>query len=160
MDPASAIGVASGAVTFAEFTYKFLSTLHSIRDAGRSLEYDELELVTNRMRDLSLDMLRELPTSNQSQSDVALANLASQCHMLSTDLLERLGRNKAESRKIGDLVKATLRSMCSKAEIERLQKNLETCRAQIHLHYAVSRRYIASYPLHARAHQLTFKTQH
>ncbi len=140
MDPASAIVVASGAITFAEFTYRFLGTLRAIYDAGRTLEYDELELVSNRMRDLSLDMLRELPTSNQSQSDIALANLATQCHILAGDIVNRIGKNKAASRKIGDLIKATLRTICSKDEITRLQKNLETCRAQIHLHFAVSRR--------------------
>ena len=141
MDPASAVGIASASITFAEFTYKFLVTLHTIYDAGSSPEYDELEFASNKMRGLSLDMLRDLPTSNQSQSDVDLANLANQCYMLADSILSRLAKNKARSGKLGDVIKATLRTVCSKDEISRLQRNLDTCRAQIHLHYAVSQRW-------------------
>lgn len=140
MDPASATGIASSSIAFAEFAYEFLCKLYALYDVGRAVEYDELEFISEKMRGLSLDMLRELPTSNQSEDDIVLANLANQCHVISVDIISRIQKNKPKSRRLRDVFKATLRTICSKDEIARLQRNLDSYRAQFHLQYAVSRR--------------------
>jgi hypothetical protein len=142
MDPVSAAGLASSAITFVQFAYGFLTTLYTIHDGGRDVVYDEVAKVSKRMRELSEAMLRDLPTSAQSQADIALANLANQCYILSVDILERTQKTQARSRGMGDLLKATLKAVLSRNDIIRLQGNLDNCRAQLHLQYDVVQRYV------------------
>jgi hypothetical protein len=158
MDPVSATGIASSAIAFVQLAYSFLSALYTIHDGGRDVEYDEVAEVSKRMRELSEAMLRDLPTSAQSQADIALANLANQCYTLSVDISRRIQKTQARSRRMGDLLKATLKAVLSRNDIIRLQGNLDNCRAQLHLQYDVVQRYV-HYTIAAR-HSTKREMQH
>jgi hypothetical protein len=152
MDPVSATGLVSSTITFVQFAYGFLSTIYVIYDAGRDVQYDQVAEVSARMRDLSEAMLRDLPTSAQSQADIAITNLANQCYILSIDISKRIEKTQAKSRKMHNLFKATLRAILSKDDIIRLQRNLENCRAQLHLQYDIVQRCDSLYCTKASSH--------
>lgn len=160
MDPVSATGVVSSAITFVQFAYGFLCSIYAIYDTGRDVKYDEVAEVSTRMRDLSEAMLRDLPTSAQSQADTAIANLANQCYILSVDIFKRIQKTQAKSRKMRDLLKATLRAILSKDDIIRLQRNLENCRAQLHLQYDIDQRCDSLYCAIASSPPAKRKMQH
>lgn len=54
MDPASAIGVASGVLSFVEVTYKVLATVYAVYESDQVGGYDELSAATDMLRDRSL----------------------------------------------------------------------------------------------------------
>jgi len=135
MDPASAIGVASSAITFLEFMYKFTSTVFSIVTDGGPTEYDDLEDVCRKMRDVSLDVdSSRNTTSILSPMQIATTSLANQCRLLAERILRKLEKTKPRNRKLIPIVKAAVKYACSKEEFSILQKNLDTCRGQLHLH--------------------------
>ena len=56
MDPASAIGVASSAIAFAEFTYKFLKVLYEVYEDGQPMGLAALEEKSTKMSDMALNL--------------------------------------------------------------------------------------------------------
>jgi hypothetical protein len=140
MEPASAIGVASSAIAFVEFSYKFLHSLYDAHYAGSAADYADLEEICNKMQPLAIEVLGTLRNPKMSQSEMAIKDLAEQCYMLSMMASTHIGKTKASGGKMGDAFKAALFAIGSRAEIKRLQANLENCRAQLHLHLAVCQR--------------------
>ena len=138
MDPASAIGVASIAITFLEFTYKFTRTVFSIATDGGATEYDDLEDVCRKMRDMSLDVVSSRnATSIPSPMQIATMSLGNQCRLLAERILRKLEQTKPRNRKLIPIIKAAVKYACSKEEFSILQKNLDTCRSQLHLHLSI-----------------------
>lgn len=144
MDPVSAIGVASGVLSFVEATYKFLAIVYAVYESDQVGGYDELSAATEMLRDLSQQILGDSPSTSPGTSSASIpsvANVAQQCHSLAVDLGHRLAKTKAKSRKPGDIVKAAIRTVCSKSDIERLQRALDSCRAQLHVQLTLDHRY-------------------
>ncbi|KAH6842626.1 hypothetical protein B0I37DRAFT_200687 [Chaetomium sp. MPI-CAGE-AT-0009] len=140
MDPASIIGVASGAITFVEFGYKFLFTLYTVYQDGEAIAgHQELMAVNEEMQRLSLSVLKTSSPADSSGSPSAeMAGLARLCYTLSLNLSKELAKSKPQGRGAMQMVKATIRAISSRDEIDRLQKALDNCRAQLHLHHAIS----------------------
>jgi hypothetical protein len=137
MDPASAIGVASSAIAFLQFTYQFSTTLFSIVADGTSgpVQYDDLEEVCHKMKHMSLDIeLSQEDATAQSPMQMAVLSLSNQCRFLAERILRRLEKIKPANRKLISAIKATVKYIYSKEEFSTLQKNLDTCRGQLHLH--------------------------
>lgn len=135
MDPASAIGIASSSIAFLEFTYKFSTTLFSIVTDGGPVEYHGLEEVCRKMRDMSLAIeSSQNATATQSPMQIAVISLSNQCRLLAERILRKLEKTKPANRKFIPVIKATVNYVCSKEEFSILQKNLDTCRGQLHLH--------------------------
>jgi hypothetical protein len=105
--------------------------------------YDELAAATDMMRDLSQQMLSDSTSTSPGPSggDISAANVAKQCHSLTVNLGSQLAKTKAKSRKLGDIVKASVRTVCSKSDIDRLQRALDSCRSQLHLQLTLDHRY-------------------
>ncbi|KAK0748990.1 hypothetical protein B0T18DRAFT_96185 [Schizothecium vesticola] len=138
MEPASAIGIASAAICFVEFTYKFTSTLFSLVTEGTATDHDSLEDTCRKMRDMSRDiLLSPNPAAPLSPEQRALASLSIQCRMLADRILRKLEKVKPANRKVMTVVKAAVRLVCSKEEFATLQKNLDMCRGQLHLHLSM-----------------------
>jgi hypothetical protein len=135
MDPASAIGVGSSAIQFLEFTYKFTSAIFSIVTDGGPTEYNDLDHICCKMRDLSLDLVAsQNATSKPSPLQIATISLANQCRLLAERILRKLEKTRPGNRKLIPVIKAAVKYVCSKEEFSILQKNLDTCRGQLHLH--------------------------
>src|SRR6201992_454971 len=135
MDPVIAIGVASSAITFLEFTYKFTGAIFSIVTDGKLAEYDNLDDVCCKMRDLSRDLIAsQNAASIPSPMQIAVISLATQCRLLAERIIQKLEKTRPASRKLIPIVKAAVKYVCSKEEFSILQKKLDTCRGQLHLH--------------------------
>ena len=57
MDPASAIGIASAALTFLEFTYKFGNALFSIATDSGPADFDGVEETCRKMREMASEIV-------------------------------------------------------------------------------------------------------
>jgi hypothetical protein len=136
MDPASAIGVASSAITFVQFTYQFLSVVYTIYDDGRPLEHNTLEEMAVQMRDFSSQLMHERQATER-QEDIAIVSLAIQCHSLAEDMVSHLGKAKVKKRHLGNAIKTAIKVIWSRDQIVRLQQMLDSCRTQLHLQVTV-----------------------
>jgi hypothetical protein len=135
MDPASAIGVASAAITFLEFAYKFTSIAFSLVTDSGATEYGSLEDTCCKMRDMSRSILSsQNPAIVPSPAEMAVISLSNQCRLLADRILRKLEKVKPANRKVTSVIKAAVKLVSSKEEFEILQKNLNTCRGQLHLH--------------------------
>lgn len=144
MDPVSVIGVVSGVLPFVEATYKFLAIVYAVYESDQVAGYDEMAVVTDMVRELSEQMLSDSTSTSPSTSGAkisSVANVAKQCHTLAIDLGSRLAETKAKIRKLGDIVKAAVPTVCSKSDIERLQRALDSCRAQLNVQLTLDHRY-------------------
>ena len=121
MDPASAIGVASGAITFLEFTYKFMTAVHTIYDERRPTEYASLEESCQQMKDLPRAFVSQSSSGGQSQDEAAIISLANQCYVLAADIIRKIEKTKARKRQLPEILKAALKSVRSRDDISRLQ---------------------------------------
>ena len=143
MEPASAIGIASSAICFVEFTYKFTLTLFSLVTDGTATDHDSLEDTCRKMQDMSRDiLLSPNPAAPLSPEQRALASLSNQCRLLADRILRKLEKVKPANRKVMTVVKAAVRLVCSKEEFATLQKNLDMCRGQLHLHLSMLHKYV------------------
>jgi len=143
MDPASAIGIASGAIAFLEFTFKFSAALFSIVTDAAPANYDGLEEACRKMRDLASDIvLSQNATIPQSPSQLAVISLSNQCRLLAERILRKLGKTKPACRKLIPIVKAAVKYVCSKEELSVLQRNLDTARSQLQLHLSTIHAYV------------------
>jgi len=143
MGPASAIGVASSAITFLEISYKFARTVYNIYDDNKPSAYEQLATVTQEMETLSAKMVDQLQPPSQSLEDLTLATLVKQCYHLSSTLLLKIKKTNPEHPKFRDVIRAAARTVFKAEEIRRLQHNLENCRSQLHLQMHLSHRYVS-----------------
>jgi len=148
MDPASAIGTASAVLSFVNFTYDFFSTVSKIYDSGEVLNIETLESVSREMKRLSSGIISSDSKSPQTPDENAIAMLAEQCQRLSQEIIDQLDKVKLklDSNKVNKpqkfiaSVKAAMRMYCREDEVMRLQRNLENCRAQLHLQLMVTQK--------------------
>jgi hypothetical protein len=135
MDPASAIGIASAALTFLEFTYKFGNALFSIATDTGPADFDGVEETCRKMREMASDIVTSQSSSAVlSPAQLAVISLSNQCRLLADRILRKLEKTKPATRKFVPAIKAAVKYVCSKNELMVLQQNLDTCRAQLHLH--------------------------
>lgn len=143
MDPASAIGIASGAVAFLEFTLKFSVALVSIATDAGPADHDGLEEACRKMRDLASNIVLSQNTAiSQSPAQLAVTSLSNQCRLLADRILRKLEKTKPSSRKFIPIVKAAVKYVCSKEELSVLQRNLDTARSQLQLHLSTIHAYV------------------
>ncbi|KAK1830626.1 hypothetical protein QBC39DRAFT_331433 [Podospora conica] len=151
MDPASAIGVASGVLSFVEWTYKFLTIVYDLYESGQVDGYSELATASRMVRESSDKILTDATSTPAGPSDRGLTSMitvAQQSRSLAVDLENHLAKTKPKSQKMGDILKAAVRTVCSKSDIERLQRALDSCRSQLHLQLTmngITHRYTALY---------------
>jgi hypothetical protein len=141
MDPASAVGIASSAIAFLEFTFHFVSTLYEIYDVGKPRDTDTLEKVSQQMEALCSDIQSKLPTSGRNKEEDSMLLLTQQCHILSIQIINCVAKTKARSKeRFQDIFKAAIKAVCTKDKIIRLRQNLDDCRAQLQTHFLADQR--------------------
>jgi hypothetical protein len=142
MDPVTAIGVASSAITFLEFSYSFLRTIYGIYNENKPLAHEDLEKVALEMEDVSTQIIARAQGPGQSPEDVALISLAKQCNQISTKAIKKIAKTKPNRRNFIESLTAALKTICTQADIELLQAKLENCRGQLHLQLHIKHRYV------------------
>ena len=120
---------------------QFTSALFSIVTDGGPTEYDDLDDVCCKMRDMSLDLVAsQNAASIPSPMQIATISLANQCRLLAERILQKLEKMRPGNRKLIPTIKAAVKYVCSKEEFSILQKNLDTCHGQLHLNLATLHR--------------------
>lgn len=134
MDPASIIGITSGIITFIDFTQKFVSLALSIHDERNNpnLGIGTIEEVTVQMKDLAHGLISK--GRGQSREEINITLLASQCHDLANEIIQRLERIKAKKHSLIETLKVTSRTLWSRNEIGRMQERLCRYTNQLNLH--------------------------
>ncbi|KAK4212618.1 hypothetical protein QBC37DRAFT_441338 [Rhypophila decipiens] len=135
MDPVTAIGLASGILSFVTFSSKLINgaiKIHNTED-GRLDDNRTLELVVEEMRRLSERLLTG-DDSRLACEDNGLRLLARECHNLSKELIALLKRLKPKdaTSKTQSLWSAVKNVTHDKEKVE-LEQKLERCRSQLEL---------------------------
>ncbi|OAQ64867.1 P-loop containing nucleoside triphosphate hydrolase [Pochonia chlamydosporia 170] len=136
MDPASAIGVASGILAFITVSIKVVKAgrevYHSIGDGGQ--ENISRETIITEMT----EFMNTLPAAGDRQlvrEDQSLAELVGECRKIAEELLKMLQKMKAKDDKSTfSKLRAAIRQVSSQSELEGLEKRLDYCRGQLELH--------------------------
>jgi hypothetical protein len=134
MDPASAVGVASAAITFLDFSIDVCKTFSQVltSDEGITKHNAEVEATVKRHK----EMIEALKTKGSSATSLQLGpNISSavdESIAVSTELLVLIERLRlAKYAPVIGPLKAVYHSMRSRERVERLQRTAESCRSAI-----------------------------
>lgn len=133
METLAAVGLAGNIVQFIDFTYKLFNGAASIHNSrsGLAKGVQDLETVTQDLQDLCAKLSRDDPVQLQGRN-VSLHKLARQCLETAEELLSILAKLKvtdADSK--WSSFRAALATVFKKAEIEALEKSLDSYRMQM-----------------------------
>ncbi|KAK0644062.1 hypothetical protein B0T16DRAFT_192572 [Cercophora newfieldiana] len=135
MDPATAIGVASGIISFISFSTKLVAGAIKIHESvDGALDDDRSRTaVANELRLFSARLVP--PNSSQlSEEEKSLCLLAKECGVLSDRLINLLDKVKPKDVKSkSQSLWAALKSAVSESEKSSLQNMLSNCRAQLEI---------------------------
>ena len=148
MESLAALGLASNAIQFVDFTSKLISTAHSlyISTTGTTAENAELEVVTKHIRALADNTYPQtvaVPGSNtaiNSQSSPAsapdaLQDLARQCREVADELLTLLASFGVQGRhRTWKSIRSALRTVRHKAQMGALLARLDRIGSQLRTH--------------------------
>lgn len=139
MDPATAIGVVSGILTFTSAAGKILklsrNIYHSIDGSSEETQMrlqlaESMSTIANRIS-LSIQ-------SAVAVEDSALLALAEDCDKLANDMTKELHDLGAKRRKsIAHSSIAALKTLLLHSKLNSLERKLENCRSHLHFHIAV-----------------------
>lgn len=134
MDPASAIGVASAAITFLDFSIDVCKTFSQIvtSDEGITKHNADVAATVKKYKGMAEALKTKGDSATTLQLGAAISSAVEESIGVYTELLalvERLGRAK-DAPVIGTF-KALYRSMRSRRDVERLQRKAETSRSMV-----------------------------
>ncbi|KAK3904902.1 hypothetical protein C8A05DRAFT_13258 [Staphylotrichum tortipilum] len=138
MDPVSAIGLASGILSFITFSTSLIQGAIHICDSldGQSDENRCREAIANDMKSLATRMFPP-DDSRLSGEEKGLCLLASECRDLSDKLVNLLGRIKAKDpQSKRQSLWSALKNKVSEKEKVDLEQRLDHCRSQLTLQLA------------------------
>ncbi|XXH01487.1 hypothetical protein Hte_007847 [Hypoxylon texense] len=137
MEALAAVGLASNVLQFIECGYKVVGMAKELYESGHEATRSNAEaaFVAQEMRELSLKLVKDLPTADLTDEEEALCRLAQQCSLLSNKLLLLLDslKTKKPRRKI-EIIRTVLRNMRKRNERDQLQASLDNCRRQLNTH--------------------------
>lgn len=132
MDPATAIGVASAAITFMDFTITVCQTFREIKSSrdGATKENADLEEAEGRCKRMSEQLQMKKSRAASPQLGPELEQCVEKCDSISTELLELLARMREarHSRMSGKAVYLVLRHQ---GRIHELQGKAESYRVTL-----------------------------
>ncbi|KAK8097485.1 hypothetical protein PG984_016624 [Apiospora sp. TS-2023a] len=132
MDPFAAMGAASAIITFLDFGATIVKTAKEIHASasGASKNNEDLEDLTKKMEEISLDLKPSKSPPDLSISEKAFLEVCEECRSLSTELLNVLNdvKSKTPSSKRSSLT-ATIRNIRPKNtnKLKELESKLERC---------------------------------
>lgn len=138
MDPATAIGLVSGILTFlgaAEKILKLSWTLYNSVEGSSEETAMRLKLAES----MAVMWTRMIPTNQPATTgeDEALVTLARECNKLTNDIKKELHDLKPKRRKSkAQSGLAALKTLVIEPKIKELEKQLRSYRDQLHFHIA------------------------
>jgi hypothetical protein len=135
MDPLTAIGLTSNILSFIDFSAQLINGAQEIYDstAGTTEDNKGREAIVREMKNFSSKLLP--PDDSQLSGDEkALCRLAAECNILSSQILDLLGKIKPKDPKSrSQSFWAALKNKVHEKEKLELEKRLENCRGQLEL---------------------------
>ncbi|KAI1452174.1 hypothetical protein F4805DRAFT_448534 [Annulohypoxylon moriforme] len=136
MEAVAALGLASNVLQLIECGYKVVVMAKELHESGQEATYsnNNASFVAQELQELSLRVMKQLPTSDPTDDEKALCRLAEQCKQLSNKLLVLLDSLKIK--KSGgkfDLLTGVLRNIRKKRERDQLQADLDNYRQQLNV---------------------------
>lgn len=135
MDPVTAIGLASGILSFITFSSKLISGAIKIHDAvdGHLAENRSRQLVIQEMKKFNARLLAPNDSTLVGQ-DKGLCALATECQTLASDLIALLERIKPKNHKSkAQSLWSALKNVIHEKEKIDLEQRLDRCRSQLEL---------------------------
>jgi hypothetical protein len=149
MDPASAIGIASSVITFADLTYKFIAAVKKIHDttSNQLLESQTRETMIERMDNLASKMVFNKPLVDQHEEEKAINQIAWECRRISGEITTHL--RKIEPKKdskgnysLKESIKGAAKGMWTEKYLNNLQLSLDACMTQLLRQKMILERYV------------------
>jgi len=147
MDGLSALGVAASVAQFVEFGCGLVMKTREIYKSthGTSIQYAELEIATNRLLALNLQLQasRQIKENWAEGKSQVLEDIHSDCTAISVDLLSRLNQLKIHEdhkHRRWNSFRQALKSVSSKAEIDVMAKKLRRHQKELNGHILMSLR--------------------
>lgn len=134
MDPASALGVASAAITFIDFGFKLTrGTFEVYKSATGSTESNtNIKAITQDLRNFTADLNNDFVGSTEHEK--AIRDIAAKCCTLSDKLLKILQRLTVSEKSWRKSLKAKFHGMIKQDEIDDLQAELDRYRSHLLMH--------------------------
>ncbi|KAI0886806.1 uncharacterized protein GGS22DRAFT_117799 [Annulohypoxylon maeteangense] len=140
MEAVAALGLASNILQLIECGYKVVATAKELYESGEETTNANKNagFIAQEMRELSLRVMNQLPTSGLTNDERALCQLAQQCSQLSNKLLVLLDDLKLKKpggklEAMTGAVTGALRNMRKKKERDQLQADLDRYRQQLNV---------------------------
>ncbi|KAF4486459.1 hypothetical protein CGGC5_v006325 [Colletotrichum fructicola Nara gc5] len=111
MDPATAIGVASGVIAFIDFSWKLVTGAKNLYDKGETQTVENVRIgkIIKDLKEFSLDL--DGGSLGTSKHEKALRTLAMNCGDLCQELIDILEKLKAKRNSRWETLKTTWASM-------------------------------------------------
>lgn len=136
MEALAALGLASNIIQLIECGFKVIMIAKELHESGQEATHTNKNsgFLAQEMRELSLKLMKQLPSSDLTDDQKALSRLADQCSQLSNKLLVLLDdlKIKKPGRKIY-IVTGALRNMRKKRERDQLEADLNNYRQQLNM---------------------------
>lgn len=126
MDPVSAIGLASGILTFIDIGYKVVTGTLEIVQTGQAPHTEHIDAVAHDLNNAVARFSRNV-SPNVAGPEKALREASVRCQSLSRDLLALLGRFKVQAARPGmswDKVRVVFRRIRSEPKVQELRNSL------------------------------------
>ena len=145
MDPVTAIGLATNVVQLVEISWRVVSKSNEIYRHGTLLENRDTATVTADLQNVNervLEFLREAEKDQDlTEEDEALRRLCESSNQIATDLIKRLKTIKTgDGYQTWKSIRSALKSVWTKAELDRTALRLQAYRSQLNTRVLVSLR--------------------
>lgn len=133
MEAVTAVGVASAAVQFLDFSMKTLALCKEIRDSsdGSTKDNNDLTRYIKQLKAMHKDLQQK--GFQTSSSHRQLIRTVQDCSRVADELLALLEHIRNVAQKAFGTMRAALRTMKEGKRIERLQTRLSDCQGKLHL---------------------------
>lgn len=144
MDPVSAIGLASGILTFIDIGYKVVTGTLEIARTGQAPHTEHIDAVADDLNNAVARFSRHV-SPNVPGPEKALREASVRCQTLSNELLALLGRFKVQTARPGmswDKLRVVFRRIRSDPKVQELRNSLAEYRSQILVHLVTILTYV------------------
>jgi hypothetical protein len=133
MEAVAAVGVASAAVQFLDFSVKTLAACKEIRDSATGSTKANEELTRSVKQLKSMQRTLEQSTHTLSNTYRQLVRAMQDCSRVADDLLQLLEHIREVAQKSLGTMRSALRQVREGKRIEKLQTRLSNCQDRLHL---------------------------
>ena len=131
MDPVTAIGLASGIISFIEFTTSLVRGSYQIYNSASGTTEDNIH-TSNVVGDLhAVTKALNVDLKGNTENENALKELATQCQVVSAELDELLFTLKTKNDSKWESVRVKLRNMRKEKDVVSIEKRLNNYREEI-----------------------------